>query len=93
MKNFTIDFTGSCVIAAEDEAAALRTFWELINNQQPLPMNLYEVQNVDEEIQSLLYCCGFINAPFVRHKARSKRQLKKIAQKKLRKALDKFLIS
>lgn len=49
MKNFTIDFAGSCVIAAEDENAALRTFWELINNQQPLPMNLYEVQNVEEE--------------------------------------------
>ena len=46
MKNFTIDFSGSCVIAAEDETAA---FWELINNQQPLPMNLYEVQNVEEE--------------------------------------------
>lgn len=49
MKNFTIDFAGSCVIAAEDETAAMRTFWELINNQQPLPMNLYEVQNVEEE--------------------------------------------
>ena len=49
MKNFTIDFAGSCVIAAEDEAAALRAFWELINNRQPLPMNLYEVQNVEEE--------------------------------------------
>ena len=49
MKNFTIDFVGFCVIAAEDEAAALRAFWELINNQQPLPMNLYAVQNVEEE--------------------------------------------
>ena len=49
MKNFTIDFVGSCVIAAEDETAALRTFWELINDQRPLPMNLYEVQNVEEE--------------------------------------------
>ena len=49
MKNFAIDFTGSCAIAAEDEAAALRAFWELINNQQPLPMNLYDVQNVEEE--------------------------------------------
>lgn len=49
MKNFTIDFAGSCVITAEDETAALHTFWELINNQQPLPMNLYDVQNIEEE--------------------------------------------
>lgn len=49
MKNFAIFFTGSCVIAAENETAAVSTFWELINNQQPLPMNLYEVQNVEEE--------------------------------------------
>lgn len=34
-----------------------------------------------------------LNAPCAGHKARSKRQLKKIAQKKLRKTLDRFLIS
>lgn len=33
-----------------------------------------------------------LNAPCVNHKARSKKQLKRIAQKKLRKALDRFLI-
>jgi hypothetical protein len=33
-----------------------------------------------------------LNAPCVSHKARSKKQLKRIAQKKLRKALDRFLI-
>ena len=49
MKTFRIDFTGSCAITAMDEETALAIFWHLIQTEQPLPSNLYDIQNVEEE--------------------------------------------
>lgn len=47
MKEFTIYFSGSTVIAAPDYNAAVTAFWKAVNDEHPLPMNLYKIDDVE----------------------------------------------
>lgn len=47
MKEFTIYFSGSTTIAAPDCNTAVTAFWEAVNNEHPLPMNLYKIDDVE----------------------------------------------
>lgn len=47
MKKFTIYFSGSTDITATDEDTAVATFWKTINDDLALPLNLYNIENVE----------------------------------------------
>lgn len=47
MKEFTIYFSGSTVIAAPDYYTAITAFWKTVEDEHPLPMNLYEIDDVE----------------------------------------------
>lgn len=47
MKKFTIYFSGSTDITATDEDTAVTTFWKTINDDLALPLNLYNIENVE----------------------------------------------
>jgi hypothetical protein len=44
---FYVDFSGYCEIEAEDAALAQDKFWELVNEDKPLPCNIYEIQGIE----------------------------------------------
>lgn len=48
MSEYYIDFEGYCVIEAENEEEAKKKFWQIIQSDEPLPSNLYEIQSVEE---------------------------------------------
>lgn len=43
MKKFIVAFNGSCEIYANTQEEAEDKFWDLIDNNQPLPGNLYDL--------------------------------------------------
>lgn len=48
MKTYAVDFSGWCVIEANSSEEAEGLFWEMINEDRPLPENLYEIECVEE---------------------------------------------
>lgn len=44
-----IDFSGYCIIEAENEDEARHKFWDCIMDGDPLPINYYEIQSVEEK--------------------------------------------
>lgn len=49
MKTWYVDFSGYCEIEAETADEACEKFWEYINNDQPLPQNIYDFEGVEEK--------------------------------------------
>ena len=48
MNNYYIDFEGYCVIEAENAEEAQQKFWQMIQRDEPLPCNVYEIQGVEK---------------------------------------------
>ncbi len=48
MYSFDIKFEGSCTIHAESFEEAIKKFWQFINDEKPLPSNLYEIFEIDK---------------------------------------------
>lgn len=48
MKYYEIAFSGMSCIEAEDAQDAQRIFWNCINADQPLPINVYCVEGIAE---------------------------------------------
>lgn len=46
---FYIDFSGYCEIEAEDREKAIEKFWDIIYNKEPLPQNVYEIENIEKK--------------------------------------------
>lgn len=46
MQNWYIDFSGWCEIQASTREEAKEKFWELIDIGEPLPMNVFDIENV-----------------------------------------------
>lgn len=44
---FFVDFGGWCEIEAESEEQARKKFWQLINEDKPLPSNVYEIHGTE----------------------------------------------
>ncbi len=51
MPKFYVDFQGHCEIEAESDHDAEDKFWELINNDKPLPENVYNVWCVEQKTE------------------------------------------
>lgn len=51
MTTFYIDFDGYCEIDAETPEEAQDKFWEILQNDQPLPKSLYCVECVEKKCQ------------------------------------------
>lgn len=51
MSKFTIYFQGYCEIEGENPHDAQNKFWELINDDKPLPENIYEVLCVEPKTE------------------------------------------
>lgn len=49
METFYIDFAGYCEIEAENVAQAQTEFWRLIQEELPLPKNIYEIQGIQKK--------------------------------------------
>ena len=49
MKTFYIDFFGYCEIDANSTEEAQEIFWKIINENKPLPQNVYELDRVEEK--------------------------------------------
>ena len=49
METFYIDFAGYCEIEAENVAQAQTEFWRLIQEELPLPKNIYEIQGIEKK--------------------------------------------
>lgn len=49
MKTFWVDFTGYCEIEAETAEEAENKFWSYIEDDIPLPQNIYDVEGVEEK--------------------------------------------
>lgn len=47
MNSYYIDFEGYCVIEAENEEEAKTKFWQIIQRNEALPCNAYEIQGVE----------------------------------------------
>ena len=50
-KTFWVDFSGYCEIEAETAEEAEQKFWDFINDDMPLPQNIYEVDGVEEKTE------------------------------------------
>ena len=49
MKTWCIDFSGYCEIKAETNDEAKEIFWHLVENNKPLPCNLYGIISIEME--------------------------------------------
>lgn len=49
MKKYYVDFSGYCEIEAETPEQAKAKFWWLIQEEIPLPRNIYEIDSVEEK--------------------------------------------
>ena len=49
---YRIDFSGSCKIEAINSAEAASKFWEAICNDEPLPLNIYSIEKINQEKES-----------------------------------------
>lgn len=50
-KTFWVDFSGYCEIEAETAEEAEKKFWDFINEDKPLPQNIYDVDGVEEKTE------------------------------------------
>lgn len=50
-KTFWVDFSGYCEIEAETAEEAEQKFWDFINENIPLPQNIYNVDGVEEKTE------------------------------------------
>jgi len=51
MLKYYIDFQGYCEIEAENADDAHNKFWEFINDDKPLPENVYEVWCIEPKTE------------------------------------------
>lgn len=50
-QKFYVDFWGYCEIEAENPHDAQNKFWELINNNKPLPENVYDIWCIEQKTE------------------------------------------
>lgn len=48
-KTYFVDFSGYCEIEAESETEAETKFWDYINEDNPLPQNIYDIEEIEEK--------------------------------------------
>lgn len=66
-KTFWVDFSGYCEIEAETAEEAEQKFWDFINEDMPLPQNIYDVDGVEEKTeQPRSFCFWLLLAGHVR---------------------------
>lgn len=49
-KTFYIDFNGYCEIEADTPEQAVNEFWRLIQEELPLPQNVYHLEYFEEKV-------------------------------------------
>lgn len=49
MATYYVDFSGYCEVEADSADEAEIKFWEYINNDAPLPQNIYDLEGVEEK--------------------------------------------
>lgn len=49
MKTYYVDFSGYCEIEADTVQEAERKFWEFLDNEKPLPSNIYRIEDFEEK--------------------------------------------
>jgi hypothetical protein len=46
---YYVDFSGYCEVEASSSKEAVQAFWSAVNDDKPLPCNVYEIQCVEEK--------------------------------------------
>jgi len=46
---YYVDFCGWCEVEAKDKNDAEEKFWALVNEDTPLPCNIFEVQGIEKK--------------------------------------------
>lgn len=46
---FYVDFSGYCEIEADSPEDAEQKFWDLINEDKPLPENIFDIDGIEEK--------------------------------------------
>jgi hypothetical protein len=46
---FYVDFSGYCEVEAKDEIEARANFWKRVEEDKPLPSNIYEIIGIEEK--------------------------------------------
>ena len=50
-KTFFVDFSGYCEIEAETREQAETEFWRLVQEELPLPQNIYDIEGIEEKTE------------------------------------------
>lgn len=50
-KTFFVDFSGYCEIEAETREQVETEFWRLVQEELPLPQNIYDIEGIKEKTE------------------------------------------
>jgi hypothetical protein len=46
---YFVDFCGYCIVEAKTKKEAENVFWEMVNSDEPLPSNIYGIEEIEED--------------------------------------------